>query len=81
MTSTQHPPPPSTSSSVTLTEAVPAHPDLKKKADDAGSTQDLEAHIPQESGEASSSTDKPTLSSLRKHVLLALYAMVGYNLK
>jgi len=81
MTSTQHPPTPSTSSSVTLTEVAPVHPDKKQKADDAGSAQDLEAHIPHESGEASSSNDKPTLSSLRKHVLLALYAMVGYDLK
>jgi hypothetical protein len=75
MASSQYPH--STSSSVTLTEGVSNQPIDPNKVQDASKPQDLEANQSDTLTEAESTADKAPLSSIRKHVLLALFAMVS----
>ena len=74
--------PHSTSSSVTLAEAASTHPTEPHKLQDPIKTQDLEASRSDAHAEAPSTSNKAPLSTIRKHVLLALFAMVGdpYNI-
>jgi len=69
--------PHSTASSVTLAEAASTHLTDPHKLQDPIKTQDLEASRPDAHAEASSTSNKAPLSTIRKHVLLALFAMVG----
>lgn len=80
MASSQYPQ--STSSSVTLAEAASTHPTEPHKLQDPIKTQDLEASRSNGHTEAPSTSDKAPLSTIRRHVLLALFAMVGdsYNI-
>lgn len=80
MTAQQHPAPPSNSSSVTLNEPTADHSTGPKKLDDTGKPSDLEANTPDPSVEVPTHTDKAPLSTIRKHVLLALFATVCPNL-
>jgi hypothetical protein len=75
MASSQYPH--STSSSVTLTEDVSDHPTNPPKRQDAFKPQDLEANQSNPQAEPPSISDKAPLSTIRKHVLLALFAMVS----
>jgi len=75
MASSQYPQ--STSSSVTLAEAASTHPTEPHKLQDSSKTQDLEAKLSDTHAEPPSTSNKAPLSTIRKHVLLALFAMVG----
>jgi hypothetical protein len=77
MASSQYPH--STSSSVTLTEDLSNHPTNPQKLQDANKPQDLEANQSDTEAEAPSTPDKAPLSSIRRHVLLALFAMVSHQ--
>jgi len=81
MASSQYPQ--STASSVTLTEGASTHLTGPPKAQDPSKTQDLEAKLSDTHAEAPSHSNKSPLSTVRKHVLLALFAMVGdsYNIR
>jgi hypothetical protein len=75
MTSSQYPH--STSSSVTLTEDVSNYPAIPQKLLDANKPQDLEGNQSDTLAEGPSASDIAPLSTIRKHVLLALFAMVS----